>query len=808
MKRKKFLVYVASAILPVLIFLLCATFNKYLPFGNELLNSYDSFTQYPGMLLEYARLLRGGNIFYSWGAGLGFNFFGTITYYGMSPLNLVSLLATPGNYHMFIAIMTFVRFALLGLSMCFYLDHKKIKPLYVILFSTTYALMGYTATYYYNYIWIDSVVMLPLVIYGLDKLIEGKSPAFYIFSLAFTIIINYYIGYMICIFSLIWFIYKMVMIEDRKKLIKTFIISSLCAGVMSAVILLPSMFALLAGKAELYGSVNYLGINRNILSILYTFTMGSYQLGDQMYGPALVYSSILVLVLTVFYFFNKDVSKKEKIATGLVILFFYLSFSVNFLNFAWQFFQRPIWWQSRFAFVFTFFLITLAANTLSKIDKTEFETKHRLIALGLLIVGIIIGALAKFQVANVTIRGYTYFFLGFSILVLIEEMFLADKKGFIVMLIVFTFAELTLNTFNSLKNNYRYMSHTDYQYIKDEVPGIIENLNRENDEFYRMEFVDEYSSNDGLYFGFNGFNYFNSARNIRVINMITKFGLKVSDQCHIRLSELDPVMLSLLNIKYVYGENAEYLDKKTSRIFENKYPLGIGFMVKPEITSFELESDDGVQNRNAILKTIVGGDKDFYKTIPVEKFNRTEEGDYINFEYTFKSDGHYLLLFANFGGTLEINGNDELLGVTREIKPGDRVKIKYSIVSVFEEEDVFVRLLDLDAYENSMKILSGNVLHAKENSNGHIIEGNVDVTSERDYLFTSIEYEDGMIVYVDGKEVEPDIVLGALIGLQLEEGHHEIYIDYVPKGLKSGAVISVVGLISSLVYLQIRKKTL
>lgn len=807
MKHKKLLVYLGSIFIPIFIFLACTFLNKFLPFGNELLNSYDSFTQYPGMLLEYAKLLKEGNIFYSWGAGLGFNFFGTLTYYCISPLNLLAIFATSSNYHLFITFMTLIRFGLLGASMCFYLNSKNIKPLYVILFSTIYALMGYTATYYYNYIWIDSVIMLPFVIYGLDRLIEGKSPATYIFTLAFTIMINYYIGYMICIFSLVWFAYNFIVNSIDKKLIKTFIISSLLAGLLASIVLLPSMFALLTGKAELYNSVSYFGINRNAISIFYTLTPGSYQNGDQMYGPGLIYSTIFVLVLTIFYFFNKKVSKKEKIATLAVLLFFYLSLSVNLLNYAWQFFQRPIWWQSRFAFMVSFFLITLGTKTLNDIESTELSIKKRMVILGVLIIGIIVGAFIKFQVANVPIQGYTYFFLFLSIMILIEEMFLLDRKGFMTMIVVVTFVELFLNTFNSLKNNFRYMSYTDYSYIKEEMPSLLYKLNQENDEFYRMEFIDDYSSNDGLYFGFNGINYFNSARNIRVINLMTKLGIKVSDQCHIRLSDFDPVILSLLNIKYLYGSKVEYLNKKYTRLYENKYPLAIGFMVDSNIKNFEFEDNKTLENRNELMKQLLASNEDYYKVADFKYFEQSKE-DTAVYDYSFISDGHYIMTFANFSGKLTVNGEEEIIGVNKEITRGDKVKVSYSIVTKHKEEDIKVTLLDLDKYESAMGVLSQNILHAKENTNGHILDGHVVVPNDRTYLFTSVEYEDGMKVYVDGKRVEPDLILGALIGLELEEGKHEVYIDYVPKGLKAGTILSLFALASSIVYLQIRKKAL
>jgi len=811
MRKKKFLMYILAGLVPVAIFLLCAGLNKFLPFGDELLNSYDSFTQYPGMILEYARLIRSGNIFYSWSAGLGFNFFSSITYYGMSPLNLFGLLASPENYHMFIAIMTLVRFSLLGLSMCFYLDKKNVKPLYVVLFSTIYALMGYTSTYYYNYIWIDSIIMLPLVIHGLDKVLEGKSPAFYIFTLGITIIFNYYIGYMICIFSLVWFLYKLftkIDVNDRKKITKTFIISSLLAGLMGAVVILPSMFALLTGKAELYGTISFFGANRNVLTFLYTFTTGAYQQQDQMYGPALVYSTIFVFILTIFYFFNKDVSKREKIATIIVIIFFYLSFSLNILNFAWQFFQKPIWWQSRFSFTFSFFLITLASEMVTKLDKTEFKTKYRIIILIGLIIGIVVGAFVKWKVQT-SVPVYTYIYLGLSILLLIEEMFLLDKKGFLPMVIIFTVIELSLNTFNSLKNNYRYMSYTNYQYLKKDVPKTIEELNSENEYFYRMEILKDFTSNDGMYFGYNGINYFNSVRNISVINLFENLGVTVYDKCHVELMEFDPVLLSILNIKYLYGNGVSYFKEVKNRTFINEYPLGIGFMVNEDVKTLELDSEDGVANRNKLLKTMTGSESDFYEKIEIDKFKEKTEGFINHFTYSFTSQGHYLLMPTNFGGKIIINGKEGIIeNDYKEIMPKDKVEITYTITSEFEEEEVFVHLLDLEKYKSAMEVLSKEVLLAKTNINGHILEGNIEVKEDNKYLFTSIEYERGMKVYVDGEEIKPDIVMGALIGLHLDKGEHEIIIDYIPRGLIVGSIVSIISLFGSVVYLQIRKNRL
>ena len=183
MNNKKVRTYLLSGLIPLLIFVVCSFIESYVPFGTQQLNIYDSFTQYPGFIMGLKRALIEGNLFYSWGASLGFNFFSSLSYYGMSPLNLLGLLSSPINYTKFIAIMTYIRIFLLGFTMCFYLEKKGLKQVEIILFSTLFALMGFTSTYYYNYMWIDGIIMLPIVIYGLDKLIEKNSPSIYIFSL-------------------------------------------------------------------------------------------------------------------------------------------------------------------------------------------------------------------------------------------------------------------------------------------------------------------------------------------------------------------------------------------------------------------------------------------------------------------------------------------------------------------------------------------------------------------------------------------------------------------------------------------------
>ena len=144
----------------------------------------------------------------------------------------------------------YLRIGLSGLTMAIYLNNQKNKKdIWVITFSVIFALMGFLSGYYYNFMWIDSIIMLPLILLGIDKLVNDKKVFLYIFSLTLGIIFNYYIGVMLCIFSLIYFIYKIFSEEDISYIpvIKRFIISSLVVGLLSLFILIPTYYSLLIG---------------------------------------------------------------------------------------------------------------------------------------------------------------------------------------------------------------------------------------------------------------------------------------------------------------------------------------------------------------------------------------------------------------------------------------------------------------------------------------------------------------------------------------------------------------------------------
>lgn len=110
-----------------------------------------------------------------------------------------------------------------------------------LIFSTAYALAAYNIVYQSNLMWLDGVILLPLVMCGLHRLVKERRFLLYTVSLALAIILNYYIGFMMCLFSALVFAYYLFAEKiSRSELLPTcavFAGTSAAAGGLSAAVL-------------------------------------------------------------------------------------------------------------------------------------------------------------------------------------------------------------------------------------------------------------------------------------------------------------------------------------------------------------------------------------------------------------------------------------------------------------------------------------------------------------------------------------------------------------------------------------------
>jgi uncharacterized membrane protein YfhO len=99
---------------------------------------------------------------------------------------------------------------------------------------------------------------------------------------------------------------------------------------------------------------------------------------------------------------------------------------------------------------------------------------------------------------------------------------------------------------------------------------------------------------------------------------------------------------------------------------------------------------------------------------------------------------------------------------------------------------------DEQIYSYIYRALSAHMLTDVTYSDGYV-RGTIDMPATST-LFTSIPYDEGWSVKVDGKECEYYEVLGGFIGVDTGSGVHTVEFTYTPKGFKLGSFISFISL--------------
>ena len=102
------------------------------------------------------------------------------------------------------------------------------------------------AAYSWNIMWLDCILLFPLIVYGLERLVREQKGMLYCVTLGLSILSNYYISIMTCLFLVLYFIALLILEEPGpvRKYVENcvrFGIYSLLSGGLAAGVLLPEI---------------------------------------------------------------------------------------------------------------------------------------------------------------------------------------------------------------------------------------------------------------------------------------------------------------------------------------------------------------------------------------------------------------------------------------------------------------------------------------------------------------------------------------------------------------------------------------
>ena len=203
MKKLCLVTFIFSSIIISIIYVL----NKVSPFGDKSLLQVDFFHQYGPMLGElYDRIHNFSSIIYSFNMGLGLPIFRNFLNYMSSPFNIIMLFFKRCDIVTSYSVIIGLKAVVSSVTMVYYLGKKyKTTELYLIPFGLIYAFSAYFSAYYWNLMWLDGMVFLPLITLGIENIINDGKWKFYSIWLTVMLLANYYVGYMICIFACLYF---------------------------------------------------------------------------------------------------------------------------------------------------------------------------------------------------------------------------------------------------------------------------------------------------------------------------------------------------------------------------------------------------------------------------------------------------------------------------------------------------------------------------------------------------------------------------------------------------------------------------
>ena len=276
----------------------------------------------------------------------------------------------------------------------------------------------------------------------------------------------------------------------------------------------------------------------------------------------------------------------------------------------------------------------------------------------------------------------------------------------------------------------------------------------------------------------------------------------------------------MYNVKYIMGDYVEndmhelISSEDGYNLTRYKYDTSIAYAVNDEIENWNLVSYKPFLNQQNFV-TLTTGINDVFEEVKVSEKTSvksiTNTSDNLIGELNYKLEGitnEITLTLDNeskeniylyFGGSgvssIEVDGvyysltSDEYYVFDIGKKYAEEVEVKINLDDQKEGLLYFYAYrLNEERFKEFYDAIKSNALNVSK-YNDTYIEGEI-TADDNKTLFTTISYDEGWSIYVDGEKVETKLIANAYLGCDIEKGTHEVKLIYYPKGMKEGLIVS------------------
>lgn len=812
------------------------------PFGKNTFNMVDSIHQYLPFFSDYQNKLKNeGSLFYTWNVGLGVNFQSLLLYYMASPINLLIVLVKRHSIQTVMAIIAALKIVASAAAFGYFLSRRgnRIKNNYFItVFAVAYALNNFIIGYFWNIMWMDCILMLPLVILGFERLMNGKGGKLYCLSLFYCLFCNYYIAFIICLFLILWFL------ASGHGTVKKFFTDglkfagfSLLSAGMAAFSLLTAYLGIMttaSAKADIpkwdwYG---------NIFAILKQHLILTQPIKNQTFdGGANLYCGMFTILLFVLYFFSERIKLAEKLRKLLLLALLVVSMNATTLNFIWHGFHDQYGIPNRFVFVYIFVLLLMAYEAVMRL---------RTINSAYVLSGMFFSLAFLFLLRHETTLGGKYpewlvlslsggLFILYAVFIIVRNLIKKNYRLTAGILSLLFLTEILVSAafgFRSVgaADGAYYLADVDR--MKQSVETIADYAKEKDYTFYREDMVDSLMLDEATLNNMKSVGTFCSTVQGNVVTVMGRLGFYTGANEYLYLGAT-PLTDAILGVRFVYARDDDFypeqeghrvcLEENGITVYENQYVLPIAFGVENTILDWDIDDGRAEDCQNHFVEYAASGNPVFTH-IPVDltvtgvdgtavvqednpqsiKYSASSDKRMkINAALTIPADGDYYLNCRGNGmEKLRFYVNGEQKAYDRyqmqlcrlgNLKAGDSVSIEINFSSSYSKNgtvSMYLSTFDMKNFLAAYELWDRNKMTVETFEDGYLAGS---ISLEKDMMmFTSIPYDKGWTVLVDGKKMDVEKIGDAFIGVPLTAGNHQIEMKYFPSGLKTGMLVSVI----------------
>ncbi|MCR5429796.1 MAG: YfhO family protein [Eubacterium sp.] len=684
--------------------------------------------------------------------GYGGDILTTFNYYVIGdPLNLLSFFV-PTKYTEFLyAFLIIIRMYLAGLFFMYYTRVRGVKGNGRLIGAIIYVFCVYAIQAGVRHpFFILPMIFLPLVLAGLEKILNGKKPYLFIVSIAVCVISNFYFFYMVAIITIVYALVRVIYsYKDEKKMIFITLLKlfgySLVGVSIACILFIPTVLIFIQDSRTIEGG---------IVPIVYEFKYYQKLLSGMISNDGsghwnLIGVSPIALIGAYYAFHKRDIQK---------IILFIISLLVMLIPFLGSFMNGMSYACNRWIWAYVF----LCAYTVAYYWKDVISIKvftHKKLTVFLMVYFVLILVMRNTRKESVIFQ-----ILLFTVMLFLLSFINNHKtkwfKYKIRIIFVFVLAGIALNAFyifhvtegnyisefidmgevypsyqstvaSDIKNHiddksfYRFSS-TDDEYLNNKDLNMKVNQVLKNSIYSDIStkyFKLDNASNAATIFNRNGIGYYWSLGNTNIQNYLREVDNKEYCLFYYYGNDQRTILSSLSSVKYFVaeeGERAEIpygfkpkdilykyapnmlrnkkINDKTKIqnsvnycIYENPYAMPLGYTYDNTVSEKSASKFDGIKKEELMLESAI-----VEKDDSLTRKNSFKSNDK-KLKYTIQiKDEDYVKLFKN---KIVVNRGHSKIDLNINCAPNKNLFVNFKNFS-------FTQKSELDANSDMYKTLS------------------------------------------------------------------------------------------------------